>query len=368
MPVIVVFFEENGLTLTQIMLLQSFYSATIAFTEVPSGYFSDKAGRKLSLLIGTLCGTAGISIYAFASHFYMFLPGSILLGLSQSFISGADTALLYDSLKILRQQHDFLKHEGRMVGFGNFAEAIAFIAGGVIASYSLRATLWMQIPVYFSGFIAAWFIMEPQIESLSFKEFNMKEIIRHTFRQNKALAQAMWFSTIIGFGTLTMAWFIQPYFQWLHIDIVYFGILGAALNLIVALFSFYLNRIYRLFSERFWLLSIFFGIPLLYLILSLSAKKFMLIFVALFYALRGIATPFLRNQINRHTSSDIRTTVMSIRSLMIRVFFAVFAPFLGYITDKYSLAVTLQLSGVTLLIMLISGSYSLLIVSKTKSI
>ena len=48
MPIIVIFFKENGLTLTQIMILQSVYSLTVALTEIPSGYFADFFGRKKS--------------------------------------------------------------------------------------------------------------------------------------------------------------------------------------------------------------------------------------------------------------------------------------------------------------------------------
>tara|TARA_Y100000589_G_scaffold328039_1_gene371272 strand:+ start:103425 stop:104603 length:1179 start_codon:yes stop_codon:yes gene_type:complete len=360
MPVIVVFFQQNGLSLTQIMIIQAVYSSIIAITEVPSGYFSDKIGRKVSLILGTLFGAFGITVYAVSTNFTEFLPGSILLGLSQSFISGTDTALLYDSLKSEGKENEFMKHEGRMVGFGNFAEAIAFIIGGFIAAYSLRTTLWLQIPIYFLGVVFALFIREPKTESIHFKGFNLKEIFKHTFRDNKMLKQAVWFSSIIGVGTLTMAWFIQPYYLWLDIPIIYFGILGAALNLTVAFFSFYLNRIYSFMDEKSLLAIIFFGIPVLYFILSLSAQKFMLVFVFIFYAIRGIATPLLRNEINRFTSSEIRATVMSIRSLLIRILFAVLSPFLGYISDKYSLATAFMLSGILILIMLLLGSFSIL--------
>ena len=40
MPIIVLFFQENGLTLMEVMILQSVYSFTIAVTEIPSGYIA----------------------------------------------------------------------------------------------------------------------------------------------------------------------------------------------------------------------------------------------------------------------------------------------------------------------------------------
>jgi len=57
----------------------------------------------------------------------------------------------------------------------------------------------------------------------------------------------------------------------------------------------------------------------------------------IFYANRGYATPLLRNYINQHTQSNVRATVMSVRSFIIRISFAIIAPFIGWIADKQSL-------------------------------
>ena len=65
-----------------------------------------------------------------------------------------------------------------------------------------------------------------------------------------------------------------------------------------------------------------------------------LIFILFIYLLRGLVTPILRNAINEATSSNKRATVLSIRSLIIRVSFAISAPILGYIADNYSLAIS----------------------------
>ena len=67
---------------------------------------------------------------------------------------------------------------------------------------------------------------------------------------------------------------------------------------------------------------------------------FGLIFILLIYLLRGIVTPILRNAINENTTSNKRATILSIRSLIIRISFATSAPILGYIADDYSLAIS----------------------------
>ncbi|QEN05927.1 hypothetical protein EW093_14900 [Thiospirochaeta perfilievii] len=55
-PILVLFWQENGLNLTEIMLLQSFFALLTVILEIPSGYFADIYGRKNTLLIAGFMG------------------------------------------------------------------------------------------------------------------------------------------------------------------------------------------------------------------------------------------------------------------------------------------------------------------------
>ena len=46
MPIIVLFFQEHGLSLSEVMILQGIYSIAVALFEIPSGYIADVFGRK----------------------------------------------------------------------------------------------------------------------------------------------------------------------------------------------------------------------------------------------------------------------------------------------------------------------------------
>ena len=47
MPIVVLFFQENGLNLKEVMILQGTYSFMVAAMEIPSGYLADVFGRKI---------------------------------------------------------------------------------------------------------------------------------------------------------------------------------------------------------------------------------------------------------------------------------------------------------------------------------
>ena len=115
MPIIVLFYQENGLGMTEVLTLQAVYSIAIVALEIPSGYAADVWGRKTTLIIGSILGVVGFSIYSFSFGFWGFFAAELTLGIGQSFISGSDSAMLYDSLKSNNRQSDYLKYEGRIV-------------------------------------------------------------------------------------------------------------------------------------------------------------------------------------------------------------------------------------------------------------
>ena len=74
------------------------------------------------------------------------------------------------------------------------------------------------------------------------------------------------------------------------------------------------------------------------ILLGFNISYYGLIFIILIYLLRGIITPKLRHLININSTSERRATVLSLRSFVIRISFAVVAPILGYIADSSDLS------------------------------
>jgi MFS family permease len=68
-PIITLFLQDNGLSVTEVMLLQSVFSVIIVLLEVPSGYFSDIFGRKKTLIISSFFSLLGIIFYSLGASF-----------------------------------------------------------------------------------------------------------------------------------------------------------------------------------------------------------------------------------------------------------------------------------------------------------
>ncbi len=343
MPIVFLFYRENGLATHDLFLLKAVYSAAIVCLEIPSGYFGDIWGRKRSLVLGSVLGFIGFSLYCVSTGFWGFLVCEIILGIGQSFISGSDSAMLYDTLQEAKKEKQYLKIEGRLISAGNFAEAIAAPIGVLIAVISLRTTFFFQAAVAFSAIPAALTLFEPKRREMtgtkSFKQ--ILRIVRYALFENQGLQATIAYSSIIGTATLTMAWFVQPYFVFLALPLAFYGIFIPLLNLTAGVTSMHAYKIEKKFGRENTILFIAIGIASGYLTLGMFNTLGALFFLFLFYIIRGIATPILKNHINEITPSEIRATVLSIRSLIIRLSFVILGPFLGWFADRAGLPSTL---------------------------
>ncbi len=349
-----------------IMVLQAVYSIAIVLLEIPSGYLADVIGRRKTLILGAVFGTFGFATYSFSHGFIGFLIAEIILGFGQSCISGADSAMLYDSLLEKGQEKKYSRFEGRIISLGNIAEAAAGITGGLLAGISLRTPYIAQSFIAFIALPAAITLVEPlrKVPLMKAGIMEIFHIARFALFENRTLSRNIIFSAIIGTATLTMAWFSQPFFEFVNIKIGWYGILWTTLNLTVAITSYTAHRLESKLGQKWSILLIALMIPLGYIALGRFHLSYGLIILYLFYLVRGYATPVLKDYINRVTQSNIRATVLSVRNFIIRLLFALTGPMLGWVKDVYTLPQALTLAGIIFLVLSILSAILFLSIGK----
>ncbi|MCF6333396.1 MAG: MFS transporter [Draconibacterium sp.] len=252
MPVVVLFYQDNGMGMSEIFLLKAIYSLAIVIMEIPSGWMADVWGRRKTLIFGSILGSVGFLIYSFSYGFLTFTVAEIILGIGHSFVSGADSALLYDSLKADNKTDNYTKQEGWITSVGNFAEAVAGILGGFLAAISLRTPFFFQFAVAAIAIPAAITLIEPKINTIKHVHSIKKLVqnIRQTLKTNQNLRFSILLSAVTGTATLTFAWLVQPFFKTIDLPIEMFGIFWTALNLSVGISSVFAHKFEKLFGKR----------------------------------------------------------------------------------------------------------------------
>ena len=340
MPIIILFFQEHGLSLTQIMTLQAIYSFSVALFEIPSGYIADMFGRKQTIALSTVFSFAGYLVFSFYGGFYAFAIAQILVGIGGSLMSGSDSALLYDTLLETGDKKAYTKIEGKNYAIGNFSEATAGILGGFLAVSSIYLPIYVQTGILFLSIPIALSLVEPKMHKEEKMDRSLSAIfgvVKFAMIENIKLRWLIIYSSAMGVATLSMAWFAQPFFKEINIPLAYFGILWAGLNFSAGLTSFNSHKFDK--SEKGnMLFYLALAMAVSFLFLGINNSIFGLIFILIIYLLRGVVTPILRNEINENTTSNKRATVLSVRSFIIRISFAICAPILGYLADNHSLS------------------------------
>lgn len=347
-PVIVLFFQENGLSMKEIFLLQSLFSVTVIFLEIPTGYFSDIFGRKISIIIGGAIVSIGYFVYSMSAGFWEFLLAEIILGFGLSFVSGADTAMLYDTLAEMEKQSRYQKMEGRGQSFSLFSEGIASTIGGFLAIISLRFPLYCDTLVALMTVPIALMLVEPKRHKLksdggSLK--NMYKIVKYSFHDHTEIKWLIIYSSIIGASTLTMVWFIQVYLAATNVPLKLFGVIWTVFLFTASIFSWNANSIEKKIGKKTSLIALIVIPVAAYFLLSSIMCIWSGFFILLFYITRGINNPVILSYVNGLVPSEIRATVLSAKNLAGRLIFSLVGPLVGWISDAFSLQAALTSTG-----------------------
>lgn len=352
MPVVILYYINNHLTTFDLFFLHGVYSLVIALLEIPSGYMSDVWGRKPTMMAGLFFGFIGFGVYSLTAGRWGFLLAEVMLGIGQSFISGNDTALLYDSLQQENKQHKYLKHEGRMTSVGNFSEGLAGIVVSLLALSTIRYYYYLQTLLSLIALLGAFFLVEPTLRKYYRKvEWNdIVDTVKVTLLKHPQLSRYVLFSSFIGFASLSMAWFAQTFLYTIGIKNSLYGYIWSALNFIVSLGAFASVQVDRVLGIRKSLIAMLVMLVGGFFLASQMISFTGLALLSLFYFARGFAHPILKSQINKLATSDVRATILSVRSLSIRILFTAFSPLFGWMTNKINLSFALMLCGTTILI------------------
>ncbi len=123
-------FFQDRLSASEAILLYAIYDLATTVLEVPSGYLSDRLGRRLTLLVSATAAVFAAALLLFGASFEAFVMAQILWGASAAFVSGTDSAILYESLAGAGRSDEVEAQELRAWRFTFTGLAISAATGG----------------------------------------------------------------------------------------------------------------------------------------------------------------------------------------------------------------------------------------------
>ena len=333
--VLVIYFANITGSYTLAMSLFSIVMVSSALFEVPTGVFSDLIGRKRTVLCGALFATLSAIFYAIGQTYWILFAGAVLEGISRSWYSGNNDALLHDSLRDVGKIDLYSHYLGKTSAMFQGALMIGGVAGSIIAQWSFPLIMWLSVIPQITCFFISLFLTEPthlekgkanifsHIKISAFHLWNNKflrllsiqdilsfGIGESSFQFGAAFIGTIWplwaigFSKMISYGGAAISfWFSGKFIRKI----------GAYNILIIA-------NIYTRIAN-----FIAYGIPtLISPVLMASSSIFF-----------GVTTVAKNALMQKEYTHEQRATLGSLNSFMGSIFFGIFAPFLGLIADIY---------------------------------
>ena len=346
----------NKLTMTQVMILETIFLISVLFLEVPSGAFADLYGRKLSLSLSMIFLTIGLIIFGLGNTFWIFLVAQIVHSIGFSFLSGADWALVYDSLKEIKREKDY----SRIYGNTNFLVFVTFAITALISGFfgiviGYRNVFYLTALMFFISFIITLFFKEPPSHKKIIQKNYYKHIIeaiKFSYKNPVVKNLIIYFSMFAAFSNL--AWFIiQPFYNNSELPKYIVGVAISLYFLSAAIGYLASKKIITYIKEEIILLGVLFIASFSFIGIFFVNKWIALILISSMSFMAGIRNTLVSNGINKHTDSYHRATVLSVQSMSKSITYAIFAPIIGYFTDIFSPSAAFLLMGISLFIFFI---------------
>jgi MFS family permease len=341
-PIMTLFLIAKGLSFTEIMVLQSISAITQVLFEVPTGAVADKHGRKISIFLASIIWSISLFIYIVGKSFLVFAIAEIIFSLGASLKSGADSALIYDSLVQLKKENEYQKIEGKARANALYAQAIGSVISGFI--YEINIYLPMAVSIVFmvvTSIIILFFHEPPLSSEEKNKDTNYYRQIADSGRfilKHEKLKAVVLFCTVFFVFYRAGFWFFQPYMESVNIPVKYFGIIFFLFNIVAAFAS---KRSHYVMDKTKPRTLTFLALLMGGSFFIMGTVKIWPGFLAIFLQqmARGLYRPVTSKYINKHIPSDKRATILSFSSLSGNLAVAAAFPLMGMLkdhTDIYS--------------------------------
>lgn len=351
--------QQHGLNLTQVTLVDVAFWIASVLGELPTGVVADSYGRKTSLAVGTALMSISITAWAFAPTVALIIVAYASLAIGVTFLSGAEDAFFFESLKVTGRSGEYTRLVGRVSATVIAAIAIGNVTSGLLASLDLRLPFIVAGLVLLTMLGIVLTFKEPQREESSSGQIRLSygEILKQSvaiMRARPTLRYAMAYLTVVPVTAIILETvFLQPQAVALGVPIAGVGLVVMIAQLTSMAGSTSSQRL----KDRFGEVRIITIAPWLIVasLLLLAAFQVLpaLLFAAAISFLTALLRPILMGRIQNEVSDNIRATVLSIQWLMFALLLAIVEPLLGYAADQAGLpaAYVLLASGLAILLL-----------------
>ncbi|TJY41778.1 MFS transporter [Cohnella pontilimi] len=334
------YWEERGMTIEMVVYTEIIYAVTIVLLELPTGIMADKWGRKPMIVLSAFMGCCEFLILLFATEFWHFALVVFLAAIGRSASSGAENALLYDSLLSAGEETSFEKYLGHLNALDISATIIAALCGSLLASrfhYELNYGISFVSTLVSLGLTLT--LVEPAVKNPTDEDppIPIRTYITASvrfFRNHPGVYLVLLSGMVTGSAVNFIDEFWQTYLDRVHIPVLYFGLVSAAIFMLRLPGNLVAHKLKSVFGYSSLLSAIMAGIALGFLCLSVMKGISGLAAILLVCLMAGVMEPLAAGYLQHRIDSSMRATLGSFQSLGENAVLSVIGIGFGYFSSK----------------------------------
>lgn len=352
----VLYLAYCGLNLAQIGLLEGIYHAAGILFEIPSGAVADLLGRKRSMVLSRICIAASCIIMLFSRSFGLFALSFIIQALGNNFNSGSEEALVYDSMKYIGREEQYMGIYGRLNIILEVSQGIATVAGGILAEYSYFWCYGACVIIALLSLLPVLLMTEAPFDRQGNKRTGIGELVTSHFRESFRILQSdvrifkiiLYYSVIFAAQTL-LFFYSQQYFYSLGYNKIRISLILLIMGAASCLGAFISDKIYARYRKKVvFAASAVIAVSMICYGFENAALSAAALSVAGFC--NSILYPVQSDCLNQLIPSDQRATLISVNSMFFSVAMILMFPAVGMMADHWGLTKVLAAMGALVLL------------------
>lgn len=345
LPVIVPFYrDELGLTFHDFLIGESVFAVALILFDVPAGYLADRWGRKNTMILGAFVMSTAYTLLFLATGFWSAMFAEAVIGLGIACVSGANSALLYDTLLSQGREDEYRKREGFRFALQLYSCSFACIAGGYLYTMNHHLPLALEITMIFMSGIVACFFIEPPRHKVIAEHHPLRDIkdtLVYVLHGHREIAGIVLLMIIVFSTTKICMWGIQAYAEALHYPEIYNGWIISAVMLCGAISGHVGHKILPNLRGQQALQGLIIMLVVALLVAGLSMSVVGIIALGLEAFVYGFGMPRAQETINNLVDSSRRATVLSTANLATSLGFIPLSQMFGFVSSHADISTAL---------------------------
>lgn len=339
----VLYLAYCGMNLAQIGLLEGIYHITSMIFEIPSGAIADLLGRKRSIAVSKTCIAVSCLIMLYSRSFWLFAFSFFIQALGNNFNSGSEEALIYDSMKALGEEANYMKVNGRLNILVEVAQGIATVVGGILAEYSFYWCYFASLVIALLAFLPIIGMTEAPFEKqqstgkgiLTLLQGHFAASFRILGHDRRIMRVVVYYSAVFASQTL-LFFYGQQYFFNLGFNKIFISFFFLLYSLFCCLGAYCSDKVFGRFGKRTAVIAaLIIAVAIACFVFERAVLSVIMLSAAGFC--NSMLYPIQSAILNGLIPSEQRATLISVNSMFFSIAMIILFPVAGFLADGLGL-------------------------------